>query len=203
MLSDEELQPLVADELSGLADLLETLPEGRWDVPSLCAGWRVREVVAHMTMAARYDQNAFMAELAACDHDFNRLSDTIAARDAELPTSELVTNLRSKTMRHWTPPGGGYRGALNHAVIHGLDITVPLGRPRRPTDPTLVVVLDDLTRGGVHAHFGTDISKHAFRATDIDWSYGTGPVLSGPASDIALHLCQRTLPENDLHPADQ
>ena len=45
----------------------------------------------------------------------------------------------------WTPPGGGYHGALNHVVIHGLDITVPLREPRRASDTAIRYVLDDLT----------------------------------------------------------
>ena len=71
-----------------------------------------------------------MEELRRCDFDFSRLSNQIAARDAELPAAELVANLRDDSMHHWTPPGGGYAGALNHVVIHGLDVTVPLGVPR-------------------------------------------------------------------------
>ncbi len=60
-----------------------------------------------------------MAELRNCDFDFSRLSNQLASRDAELPTGELVANLRSDVMHHWTPPRGGYHGALNHVVIHG------------------------------------------------------------------------------------
>jgi hypothetical protein len=89
-----------------------------------------------MTMAARYPQDQFMAELRRCDFDFGRLSDEIASRDAGLPASELVASLRSDVMQHWTPPGGGWHGALNHVVIHGLDVTVPLGAPRRSPDGT-------------------------------------------------------------------
>ena len=33
-----------------LADLLEGLEEAEWDKPSLCAGWRVRDVAAHVAM---------------------------------------------------------------------------------------------------------------------------------------------------------
>ena len=57
-----------------------------WDAPSLCEKWRTREVVAHVTMPARYDGPAFMAELEAAGGDFTRLSDAIAARDGALPT---------------------------------------------------------------------------------------------------------------------
>ena len=83
--------------------------------------------------------------------------------DAELPASDLVASLRSEVMQHWTPPGGGWHGALNHVVIHGLDVTVPLGVPRRSPDATIRVVLDDLTAGGVHGHFGTSIEGRSLR----------------------------------------
>jgi uncharacterized protein (TIGR03083 family) len=198
-LTDEHLQSLVAAEYLALADLLDTLPATRWDTPSLCAGWRVREVVAHLTMPARYDEAAFLAELRDCAFDFTRLSDRIAGRDAELPADELVRAVRSEVLHRWTPPGGGAHGALNHVVIHGLDVTVPLGEPRRASDAALQVVLDDLTEGGGHGRFGTDIGGQSLQATDLDWSYGSGPPLRGPAEELALHLCGRSVPAGRLH----
>lgn len=194
MSDDADLQPVVAAELLALADLLEEATEAQWDTLSLCEGWRVREVVAHMTMAARYSEDAFMAELRRHDFDFGRLSNEIASKDAELPTGELVANLRSDVMQHWAPPGGGYHGALNHAVIHGLDVTVPLGVPRRSPDGTIRIVLDDLTQGGMHQHFGTSVDGRSLQATDLDWSYGSGPALRGEAGDLAAMLCGRALP---------
>ena len=194
MTNDADLQPAVAAEFQSLADLLDSATDAQWDTPSLCAEWRVREVIAHMTMAARYSDDQFMAELRRCEFDFGRLSNEIASRDAELPASELVANLRSDVMQHWTPPGGGYHGALNHVVIHGLDVTVPLGVPRRSPDDTIRIILDDLTEGDVHEHFSTCIEGRSLQATDLDWSYGSGPALRGRAEDLALMLCGRTVP---------
>ena len=194
MTVDADLQPAVAAEFLALADLLDSATHAQWDTPSLCEGWRVREVVAHMTMAARYPEDKFMAELRRCDFDFGRLSNEIASRDAALPPGELVADLRSEVMQHWAPPGGGYHGALNHVVIHGLDVTVPLGVPRRSPEDTIRIILDDLTAGGVHERFGTSIDGRHLQATDLDWSYGSGPVLRGKAEDIALVLCGRTVP---------
>src|SRR6266513_4235604 len=130
MTDDANLQPTAAAEYLALADTLDAATDANWDTPSLCDRWRVREVIAHLTMPARYDQEAFMAELRARNFDFGRLSNEIAARDAQLPTDELVTNLRSDVLLHWAPPEGGYHGALNHVVIHGLDATAPLGLQR-------------------------------------------------------------------------
>ena len=195
---DAALQPVVAAELLSLAGLLSTMSAEQWDTPSLCAGWRVREVVAHMTMAARYSEEEFMAELKRCGFDFTRLSNEVAARDAGLPVDELVGNLRSEVMLHWAPPGGGYHGALNHAVIHGLDVTEPLGVGRLSPDDTIRIILGDLTQGETHGQFGIDIARRRLEATDLDWSFGAGPVLRGPAADLALVLCGRSVPPGRL-----
>lgn len=197
-MTEDELQALVAADYLALAELLEALPAQAWDTPSLCTEWRVREVVAHVTMAARYDETAFMAELREAQFDFPTVSNRIAARDAQLPIEELLANLRSEVLHQWQPPGGGASGALNHVVVHGLDITVPLGVARRSPDATIRVVLDDLTRGGVHEHFGTDVGGRTLTATDIDWSYGSGPPLRASAEDLVLHMCGRAVPDERL-----
>jgi uncharacterized protein (TIGR03083 family) len=198
---DASLQPTVAAEFLRLADLLDAASDAQWDTPSLCAGWRVREVVAHLTMAARYPEEQFMAELQRCGFDFTRLSNEIAARDADLPADEHVKNLRSEVMQHWAPPGGGYRGALNHVVIHGLDVTVPLNAPRLPPDQTIRVILDDLTQTDGTVRFGVDFAGRRLQATDLDWSFGQGPVLRGAAADLALTICGRALPAGRLEGA--
>ena len=130
MTASTEIDPgaAVAAEFLALAEVLDGLPNAGWDTPSLCDGWRVREVVAHVTMPVRYSPEAFRAELQDCGGDFSRLSNRIAARDAALPADVLVGGLRDQTMHRWLPPGGGPIGALNHVVIHALDVTVPLGR---------------------------------------------------------------------------
>lgn len=192
--TQDDLQAFVTADYLTLAALLDELPDARWDTPSLCEGWRVREVVAHLTMPVRYPMDRFMAELRECDGDFTRLSNRVAARDSGLPTQRLVEDLRDETMHGWTPPGGGQLGALNHVVIHSLDMTVPLGVARCSTDQSLRVVLDDLTLGGTHAHFGFDLDGLRLRATDIDWSFGSGRPVTGPGEALALLICGRKLP---------
>ena len=198
---DTHLQPAVAAEFTRLADLLDAASDAQWDTPSLCAGWRVREVIAHLTMAARYSEAEFMAELQRCGFDFTRLSNEIAARDAGLPADELIKNLRSEVMRHWAPPGGGYHGALNHVVIHGLDVTVPLGVRRLAPDQTIRVILDDLTEGDGTVRFGVNFAGRRLQATDLDWSFGSGPILRAAAADLTLVICGRSVPPGRLEGA--
>jgi uncharacterized protein (TIGR03083 family) len=193
-MTDNDLAALIAASFVALADRVDSLDPAGWETPSLCEGWRVREVVAHLTMPVRYSEDEFMAELRDDDFDFTRLSNRIAARDAELPTETLVENLRDEKLHAWRPPGGGIHGALTHVVIHGLDITVPLDAPRCASDDAIRVVLDDLTAGGASAHFGTNIDGRALRATDLDWEYGSGAPLSGSAAYLALHMTGRNAP---------
>jgi uncharacterized protein (TIGR03083 family) len=194
MLSDDELQTMVAAEYLALGDLLESLPASRWDTPSLCEGWRIREVVAHVTMPVRYGEAEFMAELEACDFDFGRLSNRIAERDGALPTSKLLADVFSDVLHSWQPPGGGALGALNHVVIHGLDITEPLGVQRRSPDATIRVILDSMAGGGA-ANFGVDISDVQLTATDLNWSAGSGAQRSGLAEELVLYMAGRRLPD--------
>jgi len=189
-----DLQPLVAKTFQSLADALSDLTADQADAASLCEEWNVRNVVAHMTMAARYGPDEFTAELQQDGFDFGRLSNRIAARDGALPFARLLSDLRSDAMAHWAPPGGGFAGALNHVVIHGLDVTVPLGLPRSASDEAMRHVLDGLTEGEVHRHFGTSIDGVRLQATDVDWEYGDGRTVKGEAQDIALALCGRPIP---------
>jgi len=188
-----DLHALISDSFARLADSLEQQAPEVWDKPSLCAGWRVRDLVAHVTMAARLTDQQFGAELAAVGGDFQLLSDTIAVRDGELPVAEHLTNLRSPELAEWEPPGGGAIGALNHAVVHGLDVTNAVGLPRACTDEAAHVILDNLTTGGVAARFDVDLSDVRLQANDIDWSSGSGRDVIAPAAEIISLACHRTL----------
>ena len=189
-----DLRTEIATEFLSLADLLETAPVSVWDAASLCAGWRIREVVAHVTMPARYDAAAFMAEMATADGDFTRLSNTVAARDGASPPASLLADLRSETLHGWEPPGGGQLGALTHAVVHGLDVTEAAGLGRTVPATRVAIVLGAADPG----LFGTDLTGVELRADDLDWSYGSGELVTGPAQVLALVVCGRVVPTGRL-----
>jgi uncharacterized protein (TIGR03083 family) len=188
----------IADEYRALADLLESAGATVWDAPSLCAGWRTREVVAHVTMPVRYGGPAFMAELEAAGGDFTRLSNTVAARDGALPEARLLSDLRSEDLHRWEPPGGGAEGALTHCVIHGLDIVESVPLPRRVPGERIVQVLSLVAGPDGPNLFGTDLTGVELRADDLDWSSGRGAALVGPAQALALVACGRLLPAGRL-----
>ena len=189
---EQDIEAKIAAEYLDLAAILDGGPESWWDAPSLCAGWRTREVVAHLTMPLRYPPERFMAELSKANGDFNSMADRIARQDAEaLTPAQLVTGLRDPQLHAWQPPGGGQLGALTHVVIHGLDITVALGLDRRVTKDRLRTVLDVASS---LESLRANIAGVQLRATDMDWSCGEGAPVSDQAQRLVLMLFGRRLP---------
>ena len=189
----------VAAELTELADVLAELPAAAWDAPSLCPGWRVREVVAHLTLPMHASPPVVMLGLLRARMRWDVLADRRARLDARQSPEQLIAALRAPRMQAWTPPGGGATGALVHAVVHGLDITEALGLDRRPPAARTRVVLDGLTAPRSLSHFGVALEGMQLRADDVDWSYGSGRVVSAPAADLALILSGR----RPASPSDQ
>ncbi len=187
-------QSWVAPTYRGLADVLADSIGATWDAPSLCKEWEVRHLVAHVTMPARLTPEQFGAEMAAAGGDFTVLSETVARRDALLPVADLLDQLRSPTLHAWQPPGGGAAGALSHAVIHSLDVTLALDRPAVAPTEAATAVLEQLTAAG-GTLFGLDLTGVRLEATDTGWSWGDGrPVRADSGSLVAL-LSGRTLPD--------
>ena len=111
-----------------------------------------------------------------------------------LPADELLACLRSEVLHGWQPPGGEPDGALTHCVIHQLDIVEAVPLARLVPEDRVGGVLGILTEPGAPNVFGTDLSGVELRADDLDWSYGSGEVVSGPAQVLALVVCGRTVP---------
>jgi uncharacterized protein (TIGR03083 family) len=186
----------IASERRELADVLDELSAEQWDAPSLCAGWSVRHVVAHLTMPFRYSRSRFLMELARAGGRFTRMSDAAAQRDARLPSAQLIAAVRDHAEHPWKPPGGGYEAALTHDVIHSLDITCPLAIERHFAADSMRTVLGTLTSPRSLRFFQPDTGGVELRAVDLDWSYGSGAPLLGRAQDLALLLTGRRVAQD-------
>ncbi|MGI5352934.1 maleylpyruvate isomerase family mycothiol-dependent enzyme [Streptomyces sp. CA-250714] len=193
-----DIKQAIAAERTELAELLDSLPEADWDVPSLCAGWRVREVAAHMSSGFRSSRSQVLRELLRARGSLHRMTDQCARRDAAaMSTAEIAAALRDNAHHPWKPPVGGLPAALGHDVVHGLDITVALRHTRRVPKERIRVLLDGVTPRSLK-FFGADLDGVALCAEDLDWSYGTGAPVSGAAQDLLLVAFGRRLPAGRL-----
>ncbi|MDH6123627.1 maleylpyruvate isomerase family mycothiol-dependent enzyme [Kitasatospora sp. GP82] len=194
-----DIRAAIAAERRELAALLDGLSAGQWDAPTLCAGWRVREVAAHMTMGFRYSLPTMAWELVKARGSLNRMTDRCARKDAATySTRELAASLGDNAGHPWKPPVGGIAAALGHDVIHGLDITVALGLGRQVPEDRLRILMESVNSRTLK-FFGADLGGIELRASDLDWSLGTGTPLSGTAQDLLLLAYGRKLPPGHLH----
>ncbi|WP_324649306.1 maleylpyruvate isomerase family mycothiol-dependent enzyme [Georgenia sp. H159] len=158
---------------TAMAQLLTDLTETQWQSPSLCRGWTVGHVAAHLTMPFRVTATRLGRELLRARCTVDRALDRIAREDlAELGREGVLASLWANIDHAWTPPGGGPVGSLAHDVIHGLDITDALGLPPvSPPERVAVVVEESRDR---LARFGVDLAGYRLEASDVDVTVGQG-----------------------------
>ncbi|MGC5614724.1 maleylpyruvate isomerase family mycothiol-dependent enzyme [Georgenia sp. Z1491] len=186
---------ILVTERTRLADLLAELTAQQWRASSLCEHWTVREVVAHMTAHLTHaDEEYGSAEISSIE-DMNAMLDRWAREDAAARTdAELLDLYRSGIESRWSPDGDGFEGALAHDVIHGLDITVPLGLPGPPAG----TVARAISGGGPEnwGFFGVGLKNYRLVATDANVSVGGGDrIVEAPATELlAMLTARRPLP---------
>jgi uncharacterized protein (TIGR03083 family) len=190
---------MVAAERTALADLGASLTARQWDTDSLCEGWKLRHVFAHVVSGATQDVWAFLPFLVRSGFNINRalLRAAVAEGDAKDP-QVLVAELRGHATSRKRPPGTTPAGLLAEVVVHGQDMRRPLGLDPVASVDRVCVALESMVRTG--AIFGNKKRIAGLRlvATDIEWSYGDGPQVWGPSEALLLATCGRRVALDDL-----
>ena len=183
----------MADERRDLVALLRTLSDAEWQAPSLCDGWQVRDVVAHLLYdtipAPRY-----LGVMVRSRFSVDRINNRLVASERETPTSQLVDRLERSVGR-----GPFARvapaAALADVLVHHQDIRRPLGRTRSIPHERLRSVL-------AHPDPFAFPWRHTrglrFVATDVDWHKGNGPEVRGTGEAIALATVGRQVVLDEL-----
>ncbi|WP_406689502.1 maleylpyruvate isomerase N-terminal domain-containing protein [Saccharopolyspora sp. ID03-671] len=90
-----DLMDLVVAERTDLAEYLGTLTREQWEEPSLCAGWRVRDVVAHAIGCDELTWPGFLRRAARSGFRLGAVNDLILAESRSASTGELLERLRA------------------------------------------------------------------------------------------------------------
>jgi uncharacterized protein (TIGR03083 family) len=181
---------VIDEERSTLADLLEELGDDEWGRPSLCAAWRVRDVAAHLTLA-HMSWGPAAVELVRAGGGFNRMIRDSALRQARLPVEELPLRIRAMVGSRRKAPGVTPLEPMLDVIVHGQDITVPLGRHRPvPKGPAAVAATRAWQKNWP---FRTQRRLHGVQlvATDLPWTVGSGPAVHAPIADLLLLVTGR------------
>ena len=187
---DEVWRAIDAERVS-LADLLDSLGEQEWETPSLCAGWRVRDVAAHLTLAQMRPLPAVVAALRARGN-FNRMiHDTAVRRARRLAAEEYAPRLRAMAGSRRKAPGVSHLEPLIDVLVHGQDIAIPLGRPRPMPAGAAAAAADRVWPNLFPWRAERKLGGFRFAATDCSWSAGDGLLVEGPIGAILLLLTGR------------
>jgi uncharacterized protein (TIGR03083 family) len=177
------------------ADLFADLTPQQWQTPSLCEGWTVREIAAHLVHPLEDDMRlrAVLRTILQYRGDFGRVIDDRARAAAERPTEELVATLRALAPTRLSPPFVGPGGQLADTCIHLRDAARPLGLDTTPSLDAWRAALDFLTSPLATRGFLPRRRTAGLRlaATDQDWTAGAGETLQGSSEALALAVSGR------------
>ena len=181
---------LARAERADLADLLAGLTPEQWDAETLCAGWRVRDVVAHVYSYEDVGFTGFLARFVRAGLTPERANARSLAEQADLSPLELVARARRCVQpRGFTTLFGG-RIALVDAVIHHQDIRRPLGLVREIPPERLTVALE-FARTAPPIGARKRIAGLRLVATDLGWAAGDGPSVEGPGEAVLMAMAGR------------
>ncbi|GAB4586000.1 maleylpyruvate isomerase family mycothiol-dependent enzyme [Nocardia sp. IFM 10818] len=191
-MTTDQIWSAVAAERASLVELLRPLPASAWDHASLCAGWRIRDVVAHVILSADSGLGSILINLIRARGDFNRLVRDTAIRHADTRTpTRLLDELSDTIPTRVTPIGTTPADRLMDLLVHGQDIAIPLGIPRDMPIPAARVALDRVWHGGFPFHARKKFGAYHLTATDCTWTAGTGPTVEGSVTTLLLLITGR------------
>ena len=179
---DQERHALI-DDLAGLDD-------NQWDAQSLCAEWKVRDVVGHLVFAANSDWKDFAVGLVKYKGHLDQVISKAASEIGAAPRADLEKQFADTVGSRNLPPFVKSACELADIVCHGDDIRRPLGLHREVPLAALLVaadfIKDDRATGTPKR-----IKSLRLKATDADWMVGEGRIVEGPLQPLMLAMAGR------------
>ena len=185
-----DVRRLAREERADLAAFLATLSPRQWQAPTLCARWRVRDVVAHVVSYDELDVRGLMAHAVRGQFRPSRVNDVALARYRTCSPEQLLELLTAHLHPRGLPAALGGRVALVEGVIHHQDIRRGVGLPRVIPPQRLLVALrwaligPDI--GGLWRIRGVRVV-----ASDIGFSAGAGPEVRGTGEALLMAIAGR------------
>jgi uncharacterized protein (TIGR03083 family) len=186
-----ELWGHVHAERAALASLLAHVAPDQWDAPSLCPGWRVRDVAAHVISAPQSTPCGAAAAAVRGRLDFNRMILLDGQRRGSAPPDSSLDDYRRLAASRRRAPGTWGTTPLLDVLVHTQDVAIPLGiRHRMPADAAAACA-EQVWRASFPFAARRRLAGLGLRATDVDWQAGSGPAVEGRMEALLLLLTGR------------
>jgi uncharacterized protein (TIGR03083 family) len=196
--TSHDYESLLWAESSDLGSLLDELDDADFDAASLCDGWRVRDVMSHMVLGHTTPMPRMVGLLAK--YRFNvpkaSLKGSVEYGSAHSP-GEIRAAWRGildgHVMKGISKTISKKEAFVDH-MIHHQDIRRPLARPRTIADDRLIAALDAMPTLGGFVKSKQRMDGLRWTATDVGWTFGSGPEVTGPAEALILLASGRPAP---------
>jgi uncharacterized protein (TIGR03083 family) len=188
---------LARDERIEFADFLTGLTPEQWDAPTLCTGWRVRDVAAHVVSFEGMTPRELTARFLKGRLQMDRINGLGVGDLTDRSPEQLIALLRDNAEPRGVGAGFGGRVALTDNMIHQQDIRRPLGLARTIPVERLCAALD-FVRYSPTIRGAWRVRGVRLIATDVDWSHGKGPEVRGPGEALLMVMAGRPDALRDL-----
>jgi uncharacterized protein (TIGR03083 family) len=191
-MADPDHRRLHDDENDEFAAYLRDLAPEDWERPSLCEGWRVRDVVGHILYGNELKLWTLPWKLARYGFSSDRSGKEYSIARAEgRSTAELVSAFEQRdawagTCRVFPP-----KLVLLDRLVHHQDIRRALGHPRQVPAERLRACLDVTPGLGSVFRAKRRVAGLRLEATDLDWSWGDGSLVRGPGEALLMTMLGR------------
>jgi uncharacterized protein (TIGR03083 family) len=189
----DQIWQAIDAQRASLADLLEHLSDDEWLQPSLCAGWTVRDVAAHLTLQ-QLGPGATLGMMFKWQGSLDRtIQHAARLRSSALTPRQIIAEIHGTIGSRRHTLGVTYLETLTDILVHSQDIALPLGRHLgMPTDAAAVAASRVLSmRWPPPLPSARKMAGVRLSATDTSWSAGDGPEVRAPMAALLLVCCGR------------
>lgn len=168
-----------------LGDILRGLTPEQWELPSICPGWRVRDVAAHVISSPQLGWRETLRVLPGIRHGYNGMILRDALRRGRATPGEILEQFDRFAAVRRGPATTTHVEPLLDVLVHSQDIVRPLGIEHPMPTEAAGVAAD---RARLLRMAGRRLRGLRLVATDTDWARGRGKVVEGPMEEL-LMLC--------------
>jgi uncharacterized protein (TIGR03083 family) len=191
-MTNDDYRRMHDEENTEFSAYLHSLEEADWEKPSLCDGWRVRDVVGHILYGNELRLSTLPFRLARYGFSSDRSGKAYSIARAEgRPVAELLRDFDNRNA--WGGTGRVFppKLVLLDRLVHQQDVRRALGHSRTIPPERVLAVLDATPKLGTVFGARRRTRGLRFTATDVDWSWGEGPLVTGPGEALFMAMLGR------------
>ncbi|WP_127782963.1 maleylpyruvate isomerase family mycothiol-dependent enzyme [Rhodococcus sp. X156] len=190
--------PAVHHERHILVGELESLTSEQWAQPSLCPGWDVHDVVAHLVDSAKTTRLGFLRRMVTARLDFDKATAHGVVRERGATPGATLAELRRVREATTTPPAA-LATRLVEIIVHGEDIRRPLGLVHSYPVESVNAALSYQLRTSVSMGGGKErAAGFRLHASDARFEHGSGSDVTGTSLALLMAISGRPADKEDF-----